>query len=1033
MYDTLLKLRSTSRAARFTTLGLVMLLALPASAFAQTKPAANQPANAADDGGSESDAEGNEPEPSAEEMAAEEARAEAEAEAELAKEEAAAGETVTRAPPKGKGGVWGTVKDTKFNEGVIDAQVQVLGRKEKVFADLEGRFRFDLPPGTYRIRVTYELHQPSRVDEVQVREGKLTRVEVRLVPDESAVEEVVIEEDVDRTSTEGQNLSRKQSAVAGDGVGRAEIARTPDRNAAEAAQRVVGATIVDGRFVFVRGLGERYTNALLNGAPLPSPEPDRNTVPLDLFPSLVLDSLTIVKQFTPDMPADFAGGSVRIQTREFPKQTLFQISASGGYNTESTFRGRPDYRGSSTDWLGFDGGRRQFPPGIPEDRKLSTSNTREEEQVAYAYRFNTPMSTLRSGTPPNHGINVVAGDGFKLGPDEKLGAMLALSYGRSYQIRELTARRFTKGELPGGSPALIVGDDFKGVQGVDSVRWGAFGSASLELSKQHTLGLIALRSQTADDLTSELEGEFLTSRGATFHTNHLEYVSRSLNFLQTRGEHRFPRTGGLEIDWHVSIATANRDQPDTRDVRYLSAERDGQPGWEFSADGSGLHQYYDQGDTTRAAGLDVLKPLITDPDHETKLKLGGLLTSRDRAFRARRFKIEPVRVPGAFYNIISFCDGASWSTGCPGQLFRQEAILPDGLVVDETTLNLDEYETSLDVYALYGMVDAEVLPSLRAIAGVRAEITYQVFAGFDPFDREATTERSQIYSTDWLPALSLVYAVTSKANTRLGLSKTLARPQLREIAPTLFSSYSGDVSVQGNKNLELTSVTNADLRFELFPTLREVVALSFFYKHFARPIEEIIGSSGIQGFTNADTAKLVGIELEGRKTLDFLGPQLKDFTLLGNLTWVRSQVELGTRRAAATNDHRPLSYQSPYVLNFSLDYGNDESKTNVRALYNVYGPRITAVGSNGLPDVYELPRHQVDLSAAQKIAKHFELKLVAQNILSAPVVFAYRDVLAFKEVPQADGPTRYESLGRNPVLRRYDPGTTVTLTGTYTY
>lgn len=1025
MPDMLFTLRRRSF-NHWTAVGAFAALLLPpAAAIAQTKP----PTDEAVDGSA-----GSPGDETAADMAAEEAKAEAEAEAELAAQEAAAGEAFTRAPPKGKGAVWGVVRDTKFNEGVIDAQIQVVGRKEKAFADVEGRFRLDLPPGTYRIRVTYELHQPSRVDDVQVTNGKLTRLDVKLVPDESAVEEVVIEEDVDHSSTEGQSLTRKQAAVVGDGVGRAEIARTPDRNAAEAAQRVVGATIVDGRFVFVRGLGERYTNALLNGAPLPSPEPDRNTVPLDLFPSLVLDGVTIVKQFTPDMPGDFAGGSVRIATREFPKQRLFQISASGGFNSEATFRGRPDYHGSKADWLGFDGGRRAFPPGIPENRKLSTSNTTEAEQVAYAHRFNTSMSTMRSGTPPNHSISVVAGDGVKLGPEQKLGAMLALSYGRSYQIRELTARRFTRGDrLPDGAQLLVVGDDFHGVQGTDTVRWGAFGSASLELSKRHTLSLMALRSQTADDSTTELDGEFFTTKGSFFHTNHLEYVSRSLNFLQARGDHRFPTLGALEIDWHASIARANRDQPDTRDVRYLRAEREGRPGWEFSSDSSGLHQYYDQGDTTLAAGLDVLKPIIKDPDHETKLKLGGLVTSRDRSFRARRFQLEPARVPGAFYNAVSFCEGSSWSTGCPAQLFRPESIRADGLRVDETTLNLDEYETELDVYALYGMVDAEVLPDLRAIAGLRAEITYQVFAGFDPFDREGTTLRSRTYSTDWLPALSLVYAITSKANARFGMSKTLARPQLREIAPTLFTSYSGDVNVQGNKDLELTSVTNLDMRFEFFPTLREVLAFSFFYKHFARPIEEVLGSTGIQGFTNADTAKLIGVELEGRKTLDILAPQLKDFTLLGNLTLVRSQVELGNRRGVATTDHRPLSYQSPYVVNFALDYGNESTGTNIRALYNVYGPRITTTGANELPDIYELPRHQVDLSAAQKLGKHFEVKLVGQNILGAPVVFAYRNLLAFKEKPQTDGPTRYESLGRNPVLRSYDPGTIVTLTGTYTY
>ena len=289
----------------------------PRVVLAQDKPADAAEADAeeagADDAGAD-DAGADEPKkagasapaaPAAEEAAEAEpsdAEMDAEMEAELA------GQNVSRPPPAGMGVIYGVVTDTKFNESVIEASVQVLGTKKKTLTDVDGRFRLELPPGTYNLRVYYELHQPARVEKVVVALGKLSRMDIQLIPDESAVEEVVIEEEADKTSTEGQTLQRRRSAAASDGVGRAEIARTPDRNAAEAAQRVVGATIVGARFVFVRGLGERYTNSLLNGTPLPSPEPDRQTVPLDLFPALVLDSITITKQFTPDMPADFAGG-----------------------------------------------------------------------------------------------------------------------------------------------------------------------------------------------------------------------------------------------------------------------------------------------------------------------------------------------------------------------------------------------------------------------------------------------------------------------------------------------------------------------------------------------------------------------------------------------------------------------------------------------------------------------------------------------------------------------------------------------------
>jgi TonB-dependent receptor len=972
------------------------------------------------------------------EAASRSAEAEAEAEAALAEDEAEAMSEdeaeseaqLRRAPPKGKGVVWGSVKDTKFKEGVIDAQVQVVGRKEKTFADVNGGYRLELPPGKYNLRVSFELHRPSRVDAVEVKAGAVSRVDFELVPDETSIEEVIIEDEADLTSTEGQNLGRKRAAVVGDGVGRAEIARTPDRNAAEAAQRVVGATIVDGRFVFVRGLGERYTNALLNGSPLPSTEPDRNTVPLDLFPALVLDSLTIVKQFTPDMPADFAGGSVRVVTRDFPKQPLFQLSLSGAFNTQGTFRERPTYYGSSREWLGFDGGRRALPD-LP-NRRLDSATTTQEEQVLYGHRVNSPMGTQRETSPPNWGASLVAGNSYKLGTDSKLGAMVALTYGRSYQLRSLTARRFYMGELPDRSPTRLVGNEFYGKQGIDSVRWGAFGSIALEPSRNSTIKLIALRSQSADDQATELEGRY-EQNPALYHTNHLEYVTRALNFVQLGGTHRFPKQGELEIEWHGSLAVADRDQPDTRDTRYRRDTRAGVEGWSFVPDSSGQHHYLTQSDTTVTGGLDVLKPIIRSEEHRTSFKVGALVTSRRREFRARRFQLIPAREPGAVYDALSFCPGANWDPGCPNRLFRREGVGPDGLLLDEWTLRFDQYETGLDVYSAYAMIDSKILEKLRAVAGVRGEITYQAFSGFDPFDRVGTEARSNIYNTNWLPALSMIYSASTKSNVRLGVSQTLARPQLRELSPALSTSFSGDAAVQGNPNLSLTKITNADLRFEYFPTMKEVLAVSVFYKRFKDPIEEIIAGTDLIGFSNAPKADLLGVELEGRKTLDVLVPALKDFTLIANLTAVKSEVDLGLKQLNATNAKRALSYQSPYVINLSLDYSNDASKFDLRVLYNVYGPRITVVGANGLPDTYELPRHQLDVSVAKTLAKHFQVKLLAQNVLGSPIVFAYRNADAYRLTTEADGSQVYESLGRTPTLKRWNPGATFSLTGTYTY
>ena len=614
-------------------------------------------------------------------------------------------------------------------------------------------------------------------------------------------------------------------------------------------------------------------------------------------------------------------------------------------------------------------------------------------------------------------------------------AMVALTYGRSYQLREITTRTYYLDTLPDGSRTPVVGDEFVGRQGIEGVRWGAFASAALEHNRNHTIRMIGLHSQSADDLTSEQDGR-LSQHDTQYHVNHLEYVSRRLDFIQLGGEHHYPSLKGLELSWHASIAVANRDQPDTRDLRYARTTIDGVDGWAFAPNlPSGSHSYITQSDTTRTVGLDVLQPIVEPEEHRTSVKAGVLVTSRRREFLARRFQLGQgqAEVPGPIYNALSFCPGAAWDPGCPNRLFRREAVRPDGLTLNEWTLNFDQYETGLDVYSVYGMVDAKPLPKLRAVAGVRTEITYQAFSGFDPFDRANTEERSNIYQTDWLPAASVVYETSAKSNARFGVSQTLARPQLREVSPALATSYGGDRSVQGNVHLMLTKITNLDLRYELFPTLREVLALSLFYKHFKNPIEEIITGTGLLGFANAPQANLYGVELEGRKGLDVLASAFKDLTLIANLTLVSSKVSLGQARATATTANRPLAYQSPFVVNLALDYENEKSGTDMRVLYNVFGARITAVGTQGLPDTYELPRHQLDVAAAQKLGKRFQLKAQAQNVLRAPVTFAYRDQPAYRLVNHADGSKTYESLGRSPAISRYNPGAVFTLSATYTY
>ena len=926
-------------------------------------------------------------------------------------------EDPSRPAPAGKGVVWGTLKDAD-GEPLIEAEVSVVGTDIQVITDFDGNYRLELAPGKYDIRFWYELHDPTQLQGIEVGVGELVRMDETLKAQTGAVEVIEVETETDSSSTEGQILERKRSAAVGDSVGRAEMSKQGDKSAADSARRVVGLTVEGSRFVFIRGLGERYTNALLDGAPLPSPEPDRQAVPFDLFPSLMLDGLTVAKTFTPDAPGDFAGGSVRIATRRVPESFLFSVSLSAGFNSQSTFRQGLTYRGGNMDWLGIDSGNRALPDSIPDykiARGLPTPTERfisTEELRAHGQAMNTFMSTQRRTHPVNHGGNVVLGNSWKFGSESRIGVMAALNYSRRFQIiDDEVVRTFGVNPDTGGLRPL---NDLHVERGVDQVRWGGLGGITFEVDKHNRFHLTGLHSRSADDLASELEGRH-EERGALLHETRLQFVSRALTFGQLRGEHEMPALNDSELDWNLSLSRADRNEPNTRSTVFQFTSGFGYA-YEDSSQ-SGLHFFSDQNEQTFGGGINYKQPLTDSTSNQpTYVKAGSLVSLRSREFNARRFRYRPTGGGGAGDLI---CDIETWDATCPDHIFDASHI-GTSLELEENTRPNDAYTADLNVMSGYVMIDSTVLPSLRVIVGERLEASEQTITSFDPHNPDVGRIDTGYDTIDFLPSAAVVWSVRPTANLRLGGTRTLARPQLREVAPFSFTDYFGGREVQGNPELNPTQIYNADLRFEWFPTLREVLAASVFYKRFSDPIESVIQSAGARGivtFQNARNADLFGVELEARKNFGFIADELEDLSLVSNVTFANSRVELDPESAAfVTNPDRPLSRQAPYIVNVALDYSNDDTGTRVRANYNTVGKRITAVGTQGLPDVYAQPRHQIDVVISQEVAEGFRLKASGRNLLN----------YQFRETQGADDDD-------DAVIRSFRTGMTFGIGATYTY
>lgn len=914
-------------------------------------------------------------------------------------------EDLTRPPARGKGAVWGQVLDARTREPLPDAQVIALGAGKATETDLEGRFRLELPPGTYHLRIAADLHRITRVTNVRIAAGKVARLDVPLEGDAAAVEETdAVVAEVERSSASTQLLLRKNAAAASDSIGAQDIAKTPDRNAADAVRRVVGATVVDGRYVVVRGLGDRYTNALLNGSPLPSPEPDKQAVPLDMFPSLVLSDLVVKKTFTPDMPGDFAGGSLDLHTRDIPEKFTFVGSVGLGFNTESTFKNRLSYPGGKYDFLGFDDGKRKLPSSLPGERvtRLRPDGTLNDRITDLGRDVTSPMETERAFDLPNGTGSFVVGQRFDLGKAGTLGYLAGGTYSRRYTVRrDETIRTF--GVDPQKPGQLVRFNDYRSETGLDTVTWSGLGGVQWVPTADHRVALTGLYSRNAEKEGRFIEG-FNDEQGAVIHDERVRFLNRGLAYGQLRGEHRLPALGAAVLEWRAVYARATLADPNLRESIYQESPEGGFVFRESSQ--SGQHFYASQGETTRSVGLDWTQPLVKSAERPVSMKAGGLVSLRGRSFTARRFRF--LRAPGADPSVYR---------KRPDELFAPENV-GTALELAEWTAPTDTYAARYDVVAGYLMSDVSIGSRVRAVTGARVERSTQTIDSFDPFAPDAQGSSSRLAKTDVLPSANLLFRATSSVNVRAGAAVTVARPQLREMAPFIFTEFLGAREVLGNPDLDRTRVQSYDVRVEYFPSPTEVLALSGFHKRFAKPIEPVIlpTSRGVLSYQNADGASTTGLEVEARKKLGFVTRWLSDFSVLSNLTLATSQVELDRAKVGLlTNTSRPLAGQSPYVVNVALDYEREASRTRARVLYNVIGARIAQVGLQGLPDTYEQPRHVVDVSVSQGVGSHVDLKATVENVLDAP----YRFTLG--------------EAGDSEVANRWVGGRSVWITASYTY
>lgn len=888
-----------------------------------------------------------------------------------------------RAEAQATGQIAGRVLDSQTGRPVVAARVAVQGTQLSVATNVDGRYTLRaVPAGERTLTVSAFNYQNKTVSGVNVAAGGVATTDVTLAAGSAvALTGLTVTGTRERGSV-NRALDEQRTAIGVvNSTTREQIARSPDGDAARAVQRVSGVTVQDGKYVFVRGLGERYTTASLNGARIPSPDPEKKVVPLDLFPSNLLESITTSKTFTPDQPGDFSGASVNLRTREFPTRRTFTFSLNTGTVAGA---GRSIlFPGSRRNLLADHAADRALPPLVASaNGSFDRLNQGDINRLVGSFRDQWSPSNSTFG-PNASAALTMGGEENLLG--RRIGYVGAFTWSQSQDVRLDETRALG---VAGNDNHAIKRNAFTGQTATTGVLWGGMLNLTTFLGTKHKFEFNNSYNRAADseahqDLGSLEDYADVDSVSRT----QLTYVERSVRSNQVRGTHQL--FSGMTFDWAYTNSRVTRDQPDQSNILYgkepnIAGGGYFPFGWLSFIPDATRRSYSNLSETANEAQGN-LSVRLGPASAEGRVRMGGWYRRAHRDADAR------------YYNIF-----ARRSLTADERRLTPEEIF-DGRFSQDTSnvLNLSPstsggaYDARDQVGAGYMMGEWLFADRFRVIGGARVE-RWMLDLSAEPTQGNAVQVSRR--NTDILPSLALNVSLGDRQNLRFSGSQTLARPEYREVAPVEFTSLVGELNEVGNDSLQRTLVQNFDARWELYPGAGEVMSLAVFAKHFSQPIERIeLATNGANrlSYANAQSAINYGVELELRKNLGSFSESLSPFTAFTNATVMHSRIDLGSdTRSAATRANRPMVGQAPYVVNAGLSYARGErGSTSATLLYNVVGKRIWAAAQLPiLEDAYEMPRNVLDLSLRFPVMRHMSGKFDAQNLLDSPTLVKQGEV-----------------------------------------
>lgn len=923
------------------------------------------------------------------------------------------------------GRITGTVVDSQSGETLIGVNVVIEGTIKGTATDIDGRYTIrNVDPGTYTVIVSYLSFATQTITDVIVGDGQTVSLDISLQEETEFLDEIVVTADVVLNNEAGLLRQRQKSISFSDAISAESISRSGVGDAAGVLKKVVGASVIGGKYVYVRGLGERYSSTHMNGIELPTADPDKKAFQLDLIPSSLIENVVTLKTFTPDKPGNFSGGLVDVTTKDFPEQRTLEFSVSSAYNSQISFQDGLLGERSGSDWLGYDDGQRSVPgflqnlqdtdtpiPGLTTGDNIGSAESGILNNASRS--FNNEMVPVNTSLPMDYSFGFSFGDQSEIGIG-KIGYSVSLTYSRSLDNYEngSIGRYLLVGETA-TTDELTAERLYSDYRTDDNVDWGSLVNFAYIPHRNHKFNFSYFRTQSGTHTGRLVTGFWDEVPSSNQISNVLSYQERSLQAMFLTGKSVFNKLNNIEAEWKVSQTTNAMETPDLRYFLLQSEETQisGNDTTLFSNPSSLYPRpsrfFRNLDETGQSVILDVTVPIFNN----SKFKTGVFFDSKERDFSENRYDIfdDEFGIRDAEGDVFNFFGTQgiidSTTTG-RGQGYDYGTYVQDGSEVRNS------YTAESNITAYYGMLDLFITDELRFIGGARVEYT----------DITATSDDSVLANTpnqitpdnptgegfqgvgrldnlDVLPSLSLVYLVNEKLNLRGAYTKTLARPTVRELMPLITFDFAGDFLFQGNPNLKRTVITNYDLRVEYFTSPGEIIALSAFYKDLENPMERVIRNdigNNATSIQNVPSGRVQGIEVEIRKNLGFLSERIENFNFAGNFTLVHSEVdiadiELDFIRAANPEapSTRQLFGQSPYIINLDFQYQNEKGFSS-NLSFNRFGDRLSLATGNATPNVFDRAYSTLNWNLNYQLTNNISLGAKINNILNPDIVQSYK-------------------------------------------